>query len=291
MKNNKKGIFFAILSAILLSFSYIFFTVLLKGEAISQILFYWFLIALIFSLLFGIKKRKQIFKELKNNLNQLIFLGISEGLAAIFFLTSLKILGPSLTAFLVQFVFIFVLLYSLIFLKEKFNLFEFFGIILAIGGVLIINLNQEVYIIKGSFLILIAALLFATSSFIAKKSIKKVSSKTINLIRLFFISLFGLGYLLIQNENFIISLSNLWLIIIGSFFCAFLGFELFYNSLKYIELATSNTLRTLSPLFTLLFAFVILSEIPTLTKIIGGFLILVGVLILIKNVKNKNNNL
>ncbi|MBI2004066.1 DMT family transporter [Candidatus Pacearchaeota archaeon] len=287
----KIGIFLAILSAILLSLSYIFFAILLKDESISKILFYWFLIAFIFSLFFGIKKRKQIFKEIKSKSNPLIIVGLIEGLAAIFFLNGLKTIGPVLTSFIVQFVFIFVLIYSLIFLKEKFKLLEFFGIIIAIVGVFIINWNQELSIVKGSFLMLIVAFLFATSSFIAKKYINEISPKTINLVRLFFIALFGLFYTFIKKTDLVLNLDILPLIVGGSFLCAFLGFEFFYNSLKYIKLGTSNLLRTLTPIFTIFFAFVILSEIPTFIKIFGSFLILIGVLFLIKNGKNKNNNI
>ena len=282
MDNKNKGTLFSIISAILLSLSYIFFTILLKDNSISQILFYWFLIALAFSLAFGITKRKIAIKEIKNNLSPLIILGLIEGLAAILFLVSLKLIGPVLTSFFTQFVFIFVLIYSILFLKENFKPIEFIGIILAIIGVLVINWNQDISIIKGSLLAIVTALLFATSSFIAKKYIKKISPNTINSTRLFFITIFGLGYLFIQNENFIISQNSIWLIITGALFCAFLGFELFYNSLKYIKLGASNTIRALSPVFTLLFAFLILSEIPSLIKNIGSFLILIGVLLLIK---------
>ncbi len=282
MAHIKKGILFAILSSILLSLSYIFFTILLKEESISKILFYWFLIAFIFSLLFGVKERKSILKEIKSKPFPLILLGLVEGLAAIFFLIGLKTMGPILTSFIVQFSFIFVLIYSLTFLKEKFKLLEFFGIIIAIVGVFIINWNQGISIIMGSFLILIAAFLFATSSFIAKKYIKKISPKTINMTRLFFIALFGLFYSFIQKVDLILDVDNLALIVVGSFLCAFLGFEFFYNSLKHIKLGTSNTLRALAPLFTIFFALLVLSETPMFTQIVGSFLILIGVLFLTK---------
>ena len=282
MINTRKGFLFAIFSSILLSLSYIFFTILLKEESISRILFYWFLVAFIFSLLFSIKERKKIFKEAKSKPIPLIILGMVEGLAAIFFLIGLNALGPVLTSFITQFVFIFILIYSIVLLKEKFNLLEFSGIILAIIGVFILNWNQSISIVRGSFLALLASFLFATSSFIAKKYIKNISPKTINLVRLFFIASFGLFYSFNQKTNLILKGDNIALIIVGSFLCAFLGFELFYSSLKYIKLGTSNTLRALAPIFTIFFAFVVLSEIPEFIQIIGSLLILGGILLLIK---------
>ncbi len=282
MIDKQKGLLFAVLSAILLSLSYIFFTILLKSEPISKILFYWFLMAFIFSLLFSFKERRNISQEIKNKPLPLFALGLIEGSAAIFFLIGLKTIGPVLTSFITQFVFIFVLIYSLIFLKEKFSFLEFLGMVIAICGVFIINWNQGILIIKGSFLVLIASFFFGTSSFIAKKYIKNISPKTINLTRLFFIVLFGLFYSLIQKTYLILGVSDIALIVTGSFLCAFLGFELFYNSLKYIKLGTANTLRALTPIFTIFFAFSFLSEIPKLIQAIGGFLILTGVLLLIK---------
>lgn len=282
MIEKQKGLLFAFLSSILLSLSYIFFAILLKNESISKILFYWFLTAFIFSLLFALKERINISNEIKSKLSPLIILGLVEGLASILFLIGLKTIGPVLTSFIVQFVFIFVLIYSLILLKERFNLLEILGIVIAIIGVFIINWNQSISIVTGSFLVLLASFFFATSSFIAKKYIKRVSPKTINLFRLFFIASFGLFYSFIQKDNLILNIDNIPLIIIGSFLCAFLGFELFYNSLKYLKLGISNTIRALSPIFTLVFAFIIFLEIPNFIQIIGSFLILIGIILLIK---------
>jgi len=282
MMDKQKGLIFAGLSSILLSLSYIFFTILLKKESISNILFYWFLFAFIFSLIFSLGKKHKILDEIKNKISPLIFLGLAEGLASILFLTGLKNIGPVLTSFMTQFVFIFVLVYSLVLLKEKFNLPEFLGIILAIIGVFIINWNQGISFVSDTFLVLLASLLFATSSFIAKKYIKNISPKTINLIRLAFIAFFGLLYSFIQGINLKLDITNMPIIILGAFLCAFLGFELFYNSLKHLKLGTSNTIRALSPIFTIFFAFLIFSEIPNVIQIIGSFLILGGILLLIK---------
>ncbi|MCK5449655.1 DMT family transporter [Candidatus Pacearchaeota archaeon] len=282
MIEKRKGLIFAVLSSILLSLSYIFFTILLKTESISKVLFYWFLIAFIISLIFSLKENFKILNEIKNKKFPLIILGLAEGLASILFLTGLKSVGPVLTSFITQFTFIFVLIYSIILLKEKFNLLEFLGIIFAIVGVFIINWNQGISVVKGSFLVLLASFLFATSSFVAKKYIKNISPKTINLVRLFFISLFGLVYSFIQKTNLTFDANSIPIVIFGSFFCAFLGFELFYNSLKYLKLGTSNTIRALSPIFTIFLAFFIFSEIPNFVQIIGSFLILIGILLLIK---------
>ena len=111
--------------------------------------------------------------------------------------------------------------------------------------------------------------------------------KTINLSRLFFISLTGLVFLLIRKESFNINFNNLQLIILGGFLCAYLGFELFYNSIKYLKLGVANTIRTLSPLFTLIMARIILNQTLSIAQITGSFLIFSGILILIKNEKIK----
>lgn len=282
MDNKQKGLTFVILSSILLSLSYIFFTILLKKESISSVLFYWFLSAFIFSLVFSFREKHKILHEIKNKIRPLIFLGLAEGLASILFLTGLKNIGPILTSFMTQFVFVFILIYSLILLKEKFNFYEFLGITLAIIGVFVINWNQGISFVSGTFLILLASLFFATSSFIAKKYIKNISPKTINLVRLFFIAIFGLLYSFIQNININLEITSIPITILGAFLCAFLGFEFFYNSLKYLKLGTSNTIRALSPIFTIFFAFIIFSELPNFIQIIGSFLILVGILLLIK---------
>jgi len=111
MMNKQKGLIFAILSSILLSLSYIFFTILLKKASISTVLFYWFLFAFIFSLIFILRKKNKALHEIKNKIRPLIFLGLAEGLASILFLTGLKNIGPVLTSFMAQFVFVFALIY------------------------------------------------------------------------------------------------------------------------------------------------------------------------------------
>lgn len=138
-----------------------------------KIIFYWFSIAFILALIIGHKEIKKTFKEIKNNKIPLILIGVIEGIATILFLISLNYLGPSLTSFFTQFTFIFVLIYSLVFLKEKFKKRTFIGITLAIIGALIINYSIEINILKGTLIALTTAFLLATSSFIAKKKIKK----------------------------------------------------------------------------------------------------------------------
>jgi len=116
----------------------------------------------------------------------------------------------------------------------------------------------------------------------AKKYIKDISPKTINIVRLAFIASFGFLYSFIQRINLVLDVTIIPVIILGAFLCAFLGFEFFYNSLKYLKLGTANTIRALSPFFTIFFAFLIFSEIPNFIQIIGSFLILGGILLLIK---------
>ena len=70
---------------------------------------------------------------------------------------------------------------------------------------------------------------------------------------------------------------------------AFLGFFLFYKSLSFYEVSKAIAVRSIEPFFAVILALVILITIPTLSELIGGTLIVLGIIILsLRGRKNGN---
>lgn len=284
METERVGYFWAFLSAALLGASYIFFFILLPRLSIGTVTFYIFLIGLLFALVSRVSHFRLYAGKVRENAFPLLVMGICQGVGTLLFLASMRALLPSTVAFLMQFVLIFVVLYSHFFLKERFNKTETVGIVVSLAGALILQWNQRV---SFALTALGAAFLFATADFISKKYIQQIEPPTLNLMRLFSNAVTGLIYLLATQESFTISLTDFVIAGAAGLLCAFLGWELFFNSLSQIALAKANTIRTAAPIFTAAYAYILFGHLFTLMQSIGSLLIITGILFLIQGMRHK----
>lgn len=116
---------------------------------------------------------------------QLVLIGvIGGGIPFFLFFTGLKLVGAQTANIIHKSLFIWVLLLSLLFLRERFRFILFVSYLLVIAGTFLM-MPVRFTLGKGELFILLATIMWSVENLIAKKVIKTVSSEIVGLSRMF----------------------------------------------------------------------------------------------------------
>ena len=174
---------------------------------------------------------------------------------------------------------IFIVLMGYIVLKEeKLTKFDYLGILFMIVAGLLVTTRTFVNLYTlnlgtfEDFLVVISAILWATTSIVMRKYLRAVNSGVITFYR-YTISFIAItGYLLL-NSYF--AISNIYQVMLG--LVVGVGTILYYEGLKRLKAAQVGALELSTPFFAAILSFFVLGEITTFMQIIGMVLLFVGV--------------
>ncbi|MEM4282461.1 MAG: DMT family transporter [Candidatus Woesearchaeota archaeon] len=287
MPSLKKAYFLAFLSAALLGSSYIFFYLLLPNWSAGKILFYSYLLATGAAFAFHSKNLAFHIESIRKNKWPLLFAGACHGIGALLLLHSMRVLKPNIVVFLMQFVLVFVVAYSHIFLKERLSSLEEFGIAVVILGAFVMQWRQNLEFSLNSLIVVVSAALIATGDFLAKRYVRYIRPETLNLGRLFAMTLTGAAFVIFSGEGVAVTTKSLSIAIASGLLSGFLGWELFYIALKELELSKVNTIRALSPIFTGFYSYLLFGHIFTRSQWFGSLLIFIGVLSVVQGMRHR----
>ena len=289
MKDKTRGEIYAFISAILLGFSFIFSKIILEKVNLETTATIWFFFAALIALVWNLANRQihEVF-HLKTNIWFLLgLLGLVNAAAALFWFYSIKDLGPSLTVFITRFEVLFVILLGVVFLKEKFYMSEWIGITVAVTGVLAISYTPGIALRAGIFIALLSALFASIASLLAKIVVKHLHASVLVLVRVFFCFIFLAFHAVIFNKLEPVPPSVLYALVLGPLFSGIFGFYFMFKAYNLIELSRATTIKTFEPVNVLILMMIFFKEIPTITHLTGGFLIIAGVVLLTKFEKVK----
>ncbi len=279
-----KGNVLAVVSSLFQASVLVFWTYLLGLFSRPVLMIYWFGAAalILVGYLFFTKNLK--FNFSKKLFPILLVFGFLSALTTFLLMTSAKMVGASITSFIMQTTVIFALMYSIFGLKEKFTKKEFIGIIFIAIGLFFLNWKANLTIALSSLIVVFAALSQSTNHFLAKKLLPKVPKLQLNLIRILCIFLFGLIYLLITGEKLQpISLNALSIIILGVLLGPIFIYVFYYSALQKTNFATANALKSINPVFTFILAFIFLGELLTLQQAIAFVSLVLGAYLIFRN--------
>jgi drug/metabolite transporter (DMT)-like permease len=213
-------------------------------------------------------------------------LGLIELVATTFFFKAINTIpNPAITSFLGNISPVFVLSLSFIFLKERLNRIELFGVFLALTGAFIIGYkggtNLKTMFIDGTQFIVLSTFLFATVSVISKKYIRSLSPALISINRTLFLLIFSVIMMFVQKQSFVIPVSALKNLLFGSFIGPFLTVITGLLALQYIDLSKKSMIASTKSLFILLGAYLYFGQFPKPYEIMGGILSIAGVILII----------
>jgi drug/metabolite transporter (DMT)-like permease len=285
--NILKGYFFALVATLAFSNVYIFSKAALNEVHLAQFGVYWFAIGFLFSLGFAVKNKKlaQLRLLSKRQVRTLLTLGLLEILTTTTFFLSIKIIpDPSVTSFLGNMFPVMVTLGGVVLLRERFSWIEGIGVILALAGAFIISYTGgttlKTLFISGTGIVFINALLATSATLVVKVHVKKLSPELLVLNRTAWLFVYSLLMFFIYKQSFIIPVSALKNIAIGSILGPFLAIVSVYYSYTYIEASRSAIVQSLKGIFVLIGAFLFFHTFPAKHQFIGGMITVMGVLVM-----------
>ena len=192
--------------------------------------------------------------------------------------------NPAVVSFLSNATPIFVTLFGIRYLGERFTTAEAIGILLTIGGVVLITYTRDMTIAQffgnGSGWILVSSLFLSTSIVFAKKHIKKLHPSILTINRVVFLFTFAVIAVLVRQESLAVPGSAIFNTIAGSILGPFLTGLAQYSALKFIEASRTMIIQATRGLFVLIGSMIYLSILPTWLQVLGGVVTIVGVIIL-----------
>jgi drug/metabolite transporter (DMT)-like permease len=167
--------------------------------------------------------------------------------------------------------------------RSKPSLQKILGIFLAITGIAILTQikvdgsNQSFW---GNLILLGAGIVWACYNFVTKDITRKYSAMTITSYQMTVGTLCFIPFLLWEDEAWkmpnVISITSLLFLSIG---CSVAAFILYNYGLKKLSASASVSLMNLVPVLGIVFSVFLLKEIVTLTQVIGGAIVIIGVIL------------
>lgn len=280
-----------------LSWAGSFVAVRMVHEEISPIMlgFLRFVVAtpVMFILLFVLKKPFFLGKE---KLPKLITLGLT-GVTLLYMLqfTGVSLTTASTGGVLINTNVLFISLFSVLFLHERFTKLKTIGVLVSFLGVIFVVIGQmgnETIVFDNSFLIgslfiILSAVCWAVYSIVGKHMLAEddslVMTANVFLLGLFFF----LPFVFSDIERIVtrISLTGVLAVLYLGLFCSVFAYLAWYHALSKSEATESAVFLNLIPLFTIILSFFI-GEYPTPVFLVGAILIISGV-VLVQKAKKK----
>ena len=228
----------------------------------------------------------------KRDYPKLVLLGLlCIPLNQFFFLTGIKMSFASHSGIIYSLNPIFAYLISIIRKTEKFFISKLIAILLTVVGVFFIfyealSVNaQGSNVLKGDLLLLFAVLTFSLYLTLGKELIEKYNALKVTTFAFLSGSILYIPLFIYDFHN--LTLNNITIIgVVGYLYLtivvAYLAYFAWYYALKFIAVSKITTMSNLSPLLTVIFSVIFLSEHISIYLIIGGLITIVGVFIMHK---------
>lgn len=228
----------------------------------------------------------------KEKLPQLIILGLT-GVTLLFMLqfTGVSLTTASTGGVLINTNVLFISLFSVLFLHERFTLLKTIGVLVSFSGVFLVVIGQmgnETIVFDNSFLIgslfiILSAVCWAVYSIVGKHMLKKDDSLVMTANAFLLGLLFFLPFVFSDMERIItrMSLTGVLAVLYLGLFCSVFAYLAWYHALSKSEATESAVFLNLIPLFTIILSFFI-GEYPTPVFLVGAMLIITGVILVTK---------
>lgn len=278
MKN--AGLVYAVLSSLFLSTGFILAKHFLNYTNPETLNTLWFGIAFVVSIaLLLAKNPSKTVKVFREHWKDGSIVGGANAVAAAFWFQSINIAGPTLTAFLIRFSTIFIILLGIVFLKEKLHFHDIVGMVIALGGAFAISFATGDYLNKGVVVALAASFAIAIHQIMSKVYVKRINPLTLVSLRTLYTALFLLIYAAVFSKLQPFPLEQIPFLLIAVIVNAIFGFVFFYKALELLDVSKVAIIRTLDPFIVAVYALAAFHTLPSLNQLVGGTLVVAGVLV------------
>lgn len=286
ISDKTKGILLALGAAVALANSFVFSKSALNHVSFVQFGFVWFGFGIIWNLLFYFT-RKSVRLNLKDNAVILssLWVALLEAVAtALFYVAILQMENPAIVSFIGNIGPVFVTIFGVIFLNERYGWKGTIGILLTLVGIYIINYSSGIQfknlLIPGAEFVIAASFIFAIATISGRKFRKSIDSYFLSLARVIMLFSGFMIWFIVSKEIIPLNKKPITDMIIGSFLETFITIVFAYQALKYIEAAKTSLIISTKGIFVLMSTFLAFHIFPPTYKVIGGILSIIGVMIL-----------
>jgi len=195
---------------------------------------------------------------------------------------SIRTIGIPLTSFLMKAQTPFALMLGMIFLGERLNKGETIGIVITITGSVIVAYQSDVGLLIGTFTALGAALFYSILSFTVKKFAQNLNMLTVANLRALGVSIFLIIYLIVTGTfEMPTRLIDIIFMALGGITGAYIAKASQFQAIKLIDVSRTTAVLPMESIFVVLLSYFLFDEIPSVLKLIGGALIIMGVIFLV----------
>ena len=246
-----------------------------------EIAFYRSIIGALFIIILSISQKEKWNKEdLRKDLKILIPSGIALGAGWVLLFQGYKNTTVSIATLSYYIAPVFIVILSIIVLKEKITRKKILCIIVAIIGLLLVldikNLgNIGDNNLLGIIYSVLAAVFYAIVV-ILNKFIKKLSGSKVTIVQLLVSTIILMPFTILNSTRSLMSLDmlSLFLLLLVGIVHTGIAYLLYFSSVKQIEGQSIAILSYMDPIFALVIAGLFLGEKMTLIQLFGGILIL-----------------
>lgn len=203
-----------------------------------------------------------------------VLLGVLFSLDAVGFYQSIQVSTVAIGVLSAGIFPIFVALLEPLYFREKIHLREVLVAFITFGGLCLIvpRLDFHLAMMRGVCWGIVSGFAFANLSILNRKYVQQYSSLLIAFYENLFASLLLFPILLITKVT--PQLRDVSLIVLSGIAFAAGGQMLFVRGMKTMKAHTASMVANLQPIYGIVFASILLAEIPTLKMIAGGLIIL-----------------
>lgn len=257
--------------------SYLFMIIALKDVETFNLIALRFIIGFFASAIVFYKNIKNADKQ---TIKYAFFLAVFLFLVYVSVTYGVQYTTTSNAGFLAGMAVVLVPIFSTLFFKSKPENKAVISVILAIIGIGLLTLNEQLSINKGDFLCLICAVLYSFHLIYTDKFTQKVDSIALGVIQLGFVGLFSTVFMFAIESPKLPASSTSWLAVLFlSIFCTAVAFIIQTIALKDTTPVHAGLIFTLEPIFSAAIGIIFLNEVLTLQGYVGAALMLLGILI------------
>jgi drug/metabolite transporter (DMT)-like permease len=160
------------------------------------------------------------------------------------------------------------------FFKEEIKLSNIIAAIISFLGVILIIPKFELgnNLTQGVLWGILSGFTYAILSMLNRKYVKEYSSLVIAFYEQFIATIVLIPFLFLDKPVF--QLKDIFLLVLLGVIFTGISHSLFINGLKNIKTQTAGIISSLEPVYGIIFAALLLREIPTLREVLGGIVIL-----------------
>jgi drug/metabolite transporter (DMT)-like permease len=255
----------------------------------------FFIVSIAFLIIYIIRKNK-ISKLHKKDIIPIFFLGVFGVIAYHLGLNyGEQFISAGAASLIIATIPIQIVILSIMFLKEKITMKKILGIVISFLGVIIISLwgsvntTLEINYLFGALAVLFAAAMGAIYTIVGKKYLERYTGFSLTIYAMF---LGSIGLIPFVRESLIYEVSNMsfdgWLsIIILGVFSTVIGYSLWYIALEKKNASDLGVYLYAIPVLSTIISFQMFKDQITYLYILGGFLVILGLIIVNFEKRNK----